>query len=142
MTDTVNVFTYGSLMQGLGNHRVMQRAGGYFLGKASIKGVRLHAYCSSFPGACKGVEANSTHGEIYSVPKEGLKHLDALEGNGTFYTREFLSFKYEDGEEVEAWIYLLPKHKCRGEFIENGDWRSYRTDYKPLYGGWFSFNDR
>jgi gamma-glutamylcyclotransferase (GGCT)/AIG2-like uncharacterized protein YtfP len=118
------IFTYGSLMSGLGNHRVMQRAGGVLVSeKESITGMALRAYCSGFPGAY--VSDNENHytvGEVYEVDEAGLLVLDRLESEGYFYHRQ--NFTTKSGLEVQA--YVLKKEDAKGKYIPSGDWRFYK----------------
>lgn len=118
------IFTYGSLMSGLGNHRVMQRAGGTLVSdNESIKGMALHAYCTAFPGAyVSGDDEHITLGEVYEVDEYGLYGLDRLESEGFFYHRQ--NFTTENGLEVQA--YVLKKEDAKGKYIPNGDWRFYK----------------
>lgn len=118
------IFTYGSLMSGLGNHRVMQRAGGVLISeKESITGMALHSYCHGFPGAyVSGSEKHYTVGEVYEVDEIGLTALDRLESEGYFYHRQFFTTK--NGLEVQA--YVLKKEDVKGKFIPGGDWRFYK----------------
>lgn len=119
------IFTYGSLMRGFGNHYTMLNANGEFVKEDSIKGVRLHAYCSSFPGATKGTENDFTKGEVYRVPRSGLIGLDRLESEGFFYHRHNMTT--ESGDEVQ--VYLLKKADVRGEHIESGCWRVHKQRF-------------
>ena len=112
-------------MRGLGNHLTMIRASGEFVKEDSIKGVRLHAYCSAFPGATKGQAEDSIKGEVYRIPKSGLKNLDRLESEGYFYHRHYMTT--ESGDKVQ--VYLLKKEDVRGEHIQSGCWREYRKDF-------------
>ena len=120
------IFTYGSLMRGLGNHSVMLGAGGRFIKEAQIKGI-LRAYCSFYPGAYApegGAKDTLIMGEIYEVDERGLKALDALESEGIFYHRKVVTTEEGDGVSV----YLLESHKHRGPLIMSGDWRAHKAE--------------
>lgn len=101
-------FVYGTLRRGLGNHRVMQRAGGKFLGDAVtlmpfplvVDGL---PYLLDRPG-----EGFQVEGELYRIPEDGWKPLDRLEGHPRFYCRRVESFLL-GGATVEAWVYFLAR---------------------------------
>lgn len=120
------IFTYGSLMSGLGNHSVMVNAGGRFIKEARIKGI-LRAYCSAFPGAYApegGTKDTLIKGEIYEVDAQGLARLDTLEGEGHFYHRKVTTT--EEGDEVS--VYLLEPSHHKGPLIMSGDWRKHKAE--------------
>lgn len=122
------VFTYGSLMSDLGNHIVMIRAQGRFISKARVNGLDMRAYCAGFPACYEGEDSSAT-GEVYEVEAEGLKQLDMLEGEGSFYHR--VKMTTTDGEEVE--VYII-KGEAKGEIVPDGDWRAWkeaRGHYRP-----------
>lgn len=121
----MKVFTYGSLMTGMGNHHVMKRAGGQLVGPAKIKG-RMRAYCSGFPGVNDNSDRWVT-GEVYEVPAEGIAVLDQLEGEGSFYHRKTVTT--DQGVEVQA--YFLEPKDMQGPLIESGNWREYKRNLKP-----------
>lgn len=112
----MKVFTYGSLKRGFGNHYVMLRAGGRYIGEDAV-GARLHAYCRAFPAACLD-GTSTTWGEIYEVDATGLYFLDRLESEGSFYHRRVVkTFK---GEDVS--IYIMKEDEIKGEVIPSGVW--------------------
>lgn len=48
-------------------------------------------------------------GEVFAVSDERtIQRLDALEGNGSFYTRHQRPIRLDSGETIVAWIYELP----------------------------------
>ena len=122
-TGTTLVFTYGSLMSGLGNHGVMMRAQGSYMCDAQIKGLRLHAYCGAFPAAYRGEDEEVVKGEVYRVNERGLAHLDRLESEGHFYHR--VTMKTVQGDDVQVYILI---GNTRGAWIQSGDWRAYRKE--------------
>ena len=128
-TGTTLIFTYGSLMSGLGNHVVMKRAQGAYVCDAQIKGLRLHAYCSSFPAAYRGEEDEVIKGEVYRVNKSGLAQLDQLEGEGHFYHR--IPAKTVEGDDVQVYILI---GNTRGAHIPSGDWREFKRPLNKFRG--------
>ena len=105
-------FVYGTLRRGCGNHHVMQRAGGEFVGQA----VLLDRYPLVVDGLpyllpIKG-KGHHVIGELYRIPKDGWEVLDRLEGHPRFYRRRVESFLL-NGELVEAWAYFLARVDAR-----------------------------
>lgn len=94
-----NVFVYGSLKRGFGNHPVIQD--GSFIDEAITSEPSYEMFCmGGFPGVVHGDKLIS--GEVYAVDDLVLERLDRLEGNGSFYTREVV-----DTTIGPAWVYLL-----------------------------------
>ena len=82
------VFVYGTLRMGHPNHRVMQRAGGGFLGFESIKGYKkIEPPYLGYPFVIKTDNPEDTvEGEVYEVTD--VEPLDTLEGYPTLYGKE------------------------------------------------------
>ena len=132
---TGNVFVYGSLLQGLGNHSVMQSTFGetmYRMMRGVIRPDQELVLCqwkthTSFPfvAPAGSLPAGNIHGEVYfNVPH--MRHLDALEGYPNFYNRA--QFQVDcDGEEVPAWVYFIEhEHPDSYVAVQGGDWRNVR----------------
>ena len=112
------VFVYGTLQREFGNHRVMEYAGGEFVGNAQT----MDKYPLIVDGLpylldSRGV-GEHVQGEIYDVPDEGFTDLDRLEGHPSFYERRVRTFLLERTEEMtdhnsrtkRAWVYFLNSH--------------------------------
>lgn len=99
---TKQVFVYGTLMNGHGNHRYYLSES-EFLGKGEITGYALYAV-SSFPGIVPEV-GEKVKGEVYKVDRDTLKRLDSLEGEGSLYLRKQVDVLVE-GQIVQAWTYI------------------------------------
>lgn len=99
-------FVYGTLRRGFGNHRIMQRAGGEFMGNAATI-IPFPLVVDGLPYLldCPG-EGFQVEGELYRIPKDGWADLDRLEGHPHFYCRRVESFLL-NGEAVQAWAYFL-----------------------------------
>lgn len=111
------VFVYGSLKKGFGNHGVIRN--GEFVGEGVTANPAWNMFSmGGFPGVVRGDKRLS--GEVYIVDEEGLRHLDQLEGNGHFYTREIVPTS-----EGDAWMYVLPdddrQHDMDGVEEVNGN---------------------
>lgn len=100
MTGMENVFVYGSLKRGFGNHRVVKNS--VFIGPTITKEAYEMVSLGYFPGLTKNPVAPIC-GELYSVDKKTMRDLDRLEGNGSFYNRE----KVMLNNGTKAWVYFL-----------------------------------
>lgn len=102
---TEQVFVYGSLKRGFGNHGVIR--GQEFVGEGETSDNKWDMFSmGGYPGVIYGEMKIS--GEIYEVDEEGMKGLDRLEGNGSFYTREVIETTHG-----KAWMYVLPERAGR-----------------------------
>ncbi len=104
------VAVYGTLKHGFGNHRIMQEAGGEFIGNARS--------VDQFPLVVSGLpylldKRGAGHRvcvELYRVASaEGWYGLDCLEGHPNFYCRRVEKFETDTGEVIEAWVYFLAR---------------------------------
>lgn len=116
------LFVYGSLMQGFGNHRLLQ--GARFIGTAqTVAGFRLHAL-GGYPGLVSERGMGSAQGEVYEVDGDALAAIDKLEGHPRFYRRTLI--RLADGTFAET--YLLKPHQVEGApLVASGDWRSFKN---------------
>lgn len=99
------VFVYGSLKDGYPNHGVIERS--ERLGKAKTFDKKYHMKSFGYFPAVVDNGSYKIRGELYSVSDETMRSLDHLESNGYFYKREPTNVKTEDGQIVEAWMYVL-----------------------------------
>ncbi len=100
-------FVYGTLRRGCGNHHVMQRAGGEFVGQAALSD-RYPLVVDGLPYLLP-IKGKGHHvvGELYRIPRvSGWRVLDRLEGHPNFYRREAVGCSMGD-EELVTWIYFL-----------------------------------
>lgn len=99
------VFVYGSLKKGFGNSYLLDNS--KYLGRAMTKDQDWFMFSmGGFPGVVRGNHSNANYldGEVYVVDDDALRNLDALEGNGSFYTREEIPLQ----NGTTAWMYVLP----------------------------------
>lgn len=149
---TFNVFVYGSLLKGFMNHRIV--AASKSLGSFETKRRYRMLSLGSYPAVHKApkflrerAEAGEFHylrmlheqyrpvrGEVYNVDQKTLNRLDALEGNGSYYTRELLPIK--GFPQRVAWVYLLP---CSFRMINSDNLVA--TDHNGIYS-WTLHNAR
>jgi gamma-glutamylcyclotransferase (GGCT)/AIG2-like uncharacterized protein YtfP len=100
------VFVYGTLKEGYGNNYLLGRE--EFIGKAEAL-EPFSMFNSGFPVLTQAEPEmyGVVKGEIYRILAEStLKNLDALEGNGSMYSREVRIFQLEDGTNISAWVYI------------------------------------
>ena len=120
-----NVFVYGTLMKGFGNHGLL--AGSDFVGSARLATEDYRMVdLGCFPGlTSRGLPDGMyrvVHGEVYSVDADVLRGLDALEGvSSGFYKRVPVVL----GWGLEADTYVLCQDEPSAVEGEVGDWRAY-----------------
>lgn len=113
---THNVFVYGTLKSGFGNHPVMERSGGKLISRMAVTQDQfLFVDLGPFPAAVDlGVDhPDATHilGELYGGIKD-LSYLDALEGYPSLYNRRKVTirgYNHDDFSAQEAFIYYMEK---------------------------------
>lgn len=101
-----NVFVYGTLKRGYGNHRLL--LGETYLGDATsvFRGILRHA---GFPVLFLNKNSGQfIRGEMFQVNSPiTMQRLDALESEGSMYDRRSLKFRMtKTGEVVEAFVYV------------------------------------
>tara|TARA_R110000751_G_scaffold10671_6_gene38666 strand:+ start:2846 stop:3217 length:372 start_codon:yes stop_codon:yes gene_type:complete len=95
-----NLFVYGSLKKGFGNHRVLENS--QYVGVSETGYSYEMVDLGYFPGVIKN-EVAPIFGEIYLVDEDTMQALDRLEGNGSFYNRQLIWL----GGIFTAWMYFL-----------------------------------
>lgn len=125
MENLTAVFVYGTLLQGQGNHRVLERHGARCLGEfKTVEKYRMTA--DGIPFVTDHDQVCQIRGEVYGVTDEGLRALDTLEGHPRFYTRravQCVSMK-TDEVEVRAFLYFCDNQVGRYE-IADGDFAGF-----------------
>ena len=117
------VFVYGSLMRGLGNHRVLSENGhARFVRRARTAALYSMIDLGSFPAVIEAGET-SVVGEIWEIDDRCLRALDRLEGNPGFYYRDEILL--EDGEETVEAYFLPERANMSHRPVESGDWRAH-----------------
>lgn len=113
--DTVNVFVYGTLKKGHGNHSCLR--GGTRITEGWLYGFEM--WQSTIPYVRRNGDPESkVYGEVYRVRWDTvINSLDILEGHPRFYERVFIPDQLGG-----VWIYLCEA----GSFIvESGIWGHY-----------------
>lgn len=120
MHDEHDIFVYGTLMNGFGNHALLR--GAEFIKSGRTPPSYTMYSLGGFPGVCEGGET-AVVGEIYRVKNtEMLRRLDSLEGHPNWYRRTPITL--EDGSEVEMYVYLNGDPNMT--VVESGSWRQFR----------------
>lgn len=115
-----SVFVYGTLMKGLGNHRLLERS--RFAGEVWTAPQFTMVSLGGFPGLLAG-GLTQIRGEVYEVDDEVLAALDRLEGHPTFYRRQ--SIMLEDGLLAQAYVLENSDLYRHNLSVPSGDWREY-----------------
>lgn len=120
------VFVYGTLKEAQSRGSVMCRAN--LVGRGVAKGKIYEFPGGSFPFAVLGNEGD-IQGEVYEVDGRLMNDLDCIEGYPSFYTRDVIEAKLENGSNVKAWIYHMTgkpgveemTNRCRE--VADGNWK-------------------
>lgn len=119
------VFTYGTLMSGERNHRLLRIA--RFVGAASTLPRYELRDLSAFPALVRG-GTRAVAGELYEVDAPTLFALDQLEGHPDFYRRARI--RLASGTIADA--YLLRRDQVDGRpIIESNNWRTRAEEHQP-----------
>jgi len=114
---TTRIFTYGTLMTGQPNHRLL--TGARMLGAARTEARFDLVDLGPFPGMVTG-GSTAIAGEVYAVDRETLTALDRLEGHPRFYERR--TIRLANGQRIAAYIYPQRPPGC--PLVPGGDWRN------------------
>ena len=113
------VFTYGTLLSGESNHRVLR--GSRCLGAERTPPRFRLVDLGAYPGMLADGNT-SVVGELYEVNDDVLAALDRLEGHPRYYLRAPIVLAGWQRAET----YFFPAaHAAGHDVIESGDWRSW-----------------
>lgn len=123
----MKVAVYGSLLSGLGNHRVMLNAKGVLVEETILSGFSIYDRHCGFPFAKKSkLKSDKIKVEIYEVADDMIHHLDRLEGynperplSQNMYVRHLIK-----GTDISIYIYNQPITLSFNK-VEGGDWRKF-----------------
>ena len=126
----IPIFVYGSLREGMYNYDRILKGKTTSIVKATVEGYKM-LDMGSFPGIIAG--DNTIVGEVMNINPgmylQTLQLLDRLEGynpsqkSKSLYHREIKRVKLEDGQEIDAYIYVYNvKQGINYPVIESGDW--------------------
>ena len=114
----INIFVYGSLKRGYGNHN-------YFCKNmincvpCTTKGT-LYDTGYGFPALDLNGE-QVVHGELITVPLDDLPAFDYLEGVPRLYQRNKIIIDI-DGDKKESFVYTMNCSKKGFRKVESGNW--------------------
>jgi len=100
-----NVFVYGTLKQGYGNHNFLENS--EFVGNAYTFD-KYSLYIDNIPFVVN-VPVSHIQGELYRVDQKTLSEVDRLEGHPYFYKRKRVNIKLESGKLTRGWLYFGPE---------------------------------
>lgn len=126
------VVVYGSLLEGLGNHPLLQRHGARKLGTFKTKPEFTMVSLGGFPGVTREGNTSITV-EVYEVDDACLKDLNSLEGyrgeeQDNFYDREEIETPF--GKSF-IYTYNHIRPTSAKSQVENGDWKEYIHQKSP-----------
>lgn len=137
---SVPVFVYGSLLSGLHNHPMAERALVNPPYKArTTSGYKLYSnHGASFPYLAEDAEGGVVQGEVLHM-KEG-RELDQIISMelGAGYDGKVIKVEVqgatdgpEDWVEIQAlaFIHREDRATARGEHVTDGDWRKYHAEH-------------
>ncbi len=121
------VFVYGSLLRGERNHPLLANARFLAEGVTASAGYMMVSL-GEFPAVYRGCGAPAggrVEGELFSLGRELLAQIDALEGHPQFYCRRLVGILTQP-RAYRAWMYELSEHQvlARPHTIVSGmNWR-------------------
>lgn len=118
------VAVYGSLLSGLGNHRVIQGENTEFLGEFTSEPVYSLYSLGGFPGL-KENGSTAVKMEVYSVDDDVALDIDCLEGYqegrpATFYDKKSIETPWGT-----ASVYIYVDDISEDRLVESGDWKEF-----------------
>ena len=121
----IRVFVYGTLKQGHGLHKLIERGNHEYLGRTYIDSNYMMADMGAYPAlVADHYDPEATYrvfGELYTVDHETLQSLDFAEGHPRFYKRQRL----HDKDDVPMWVYILQDKpgEYAEDWIDTGVWK-------------------
>ena len=116
---TVQIIAYGTLMTGERNHRFCRNA--VSIRPVTITGT-LYDTGWGFPAFVPG-ETGTVKAELIEIPIADWPDMDRLEGYPRLYDRQLIPATLEDGDTVEAWVYVMNELPQQAKGIVSGDWK-------------------
>jgi gamma-glutamylaminecyclotransferase len=106
----MRLFVYGTLKRNFFFHEAYLGQGkGEFVAIAHT-GPGFKLYIDALPHMVIDRKGTGVKGEIFEVDEKTLKDIDDLEGHPTMYRREVIQVTDDNGEVLNCWAYLRPKH--------------------------------
>jgi gamma-glutamylcyclotransferase (GGCT)/AIG2-like uncharacterized protein YtfP len=122
----MKLFVYGSLLRGMSLASHMK--GAKFLGPAFVKADMF--FLGFYPGIIPGDQI--VFGELYDVPLKILPGIDKVEDcyendpiNSIYLRKPIDTYRFADGQKIEASAYYYNKDSEGKPRISNGDYRRF-----------------
>lgn len=130
MDKKILVAVYGSLRQGLHNHRLLESSN--YLGDFNTEPIYSLYSLGSYPGL-KENGNTSVVMEVYEVTEAVARNVDNLEGytpggNNTFYDK--ISIETPWGT---ASVYTYVNELPQSSLVESGDWKEFKKNALSFY---------
>jgi len=110
------ISVYGSLLKGLGNHRLIQDS--QLLGEEIVEvPFIMIPFGSSFPGLVKVNDNHKVLIETYEIDDNTYKRVESLEGYPSFYDK----YQFNTPKFGESELYFLNGEKDNNNSIEKID---------------------
>ncbi len=130
-TRTINkhlLFTYGTLMKDMMNHKRLDGAT-YLFDATTVDKFAMVAnfipYIIHPDQANKDLPLSHIHGEVYEITEPHLFQIDEFEGHPVLYKRVVTQIVSEKTlGSIPAFIYISAK-KCDGTCVKDGKFKSY-----------------
>lgn len=127
------VAVYGSLLKGLGNHRLLDAHGARFVGCGrTVERFAMRDVAGYYPGIFEGGDTRIVV-EVYEVDDECFDALDRLEGYPRYYGRRIVDVEFENlpagvahMATVAAWVYVMCDAFESGNLVASGNWREWK----------------
>ena len=117
------VFVYGSLLSGMGNHRVLIPEESSLVGTCKLSHLYTMWDLGGYPAVSEGGEGTIV-GEVWSVSDTAWRQIERLEGYPSYYGRIRVSTPFGG-----AAMYTLERdYVGRYPVVHDGDWRRYITN--------------
>lgn len=122
----MKIAVYGTLRQGYGNNKYCL-ARSKFITVGTVQGINMYSN-GGFPICARTDDKGATVVvEVFDVVPHDLALCDRLEGHPTWYKREPVTVLAENGEWVEAEMYLQEEDDVDHlNHIVSGDWKTVR----------------
>ena len=118
--NTVKLIVYGTLMSGERNHRFCRNA--VSINPCTITGT-LYDTGYGFPAFVPEGDG-VVKAELIEIPIADWPAVDRLEGYPRLYDRMLVPATLEDGDTVEAWVYVMDNIPPQAKVIASGDWKN------------------
>lgn len=118
--EKVSLITYGTLMRGECNHRLVQFASTV---KPCVITGTLYDTGFGFPAFTQDGDT-PVKAEFIRIPRSKWGAVDRLEGYPDLYTRKFIVAKLADGSTVGGWVYIMNALPPHAKVIKSGDWKA------------------